>query len=97
MTNQQSIKDTLSVIRKALEDESNDNSHESIDNNILILNRLVKNDGTIDLIEESKFDKSDVKEVLNDKLDELFDQYFTKWLDKNLPSYIEKYFKNKNN
>ena len=30
-----------------------------------------------------------------DTVDLVFDKYITKWLDVNLPQYLEKYFKNK--
>tara|TARA_Y100001970_G_C14236175_1_gene861928 strand:- start:1215 stop:1505 length:291 start_codon:yes stop_codon:yes gene_type:complete len=94
MSEQQSIKNSLDVIRKALEDDNSLNINEHNDN-VLILNRLVKNDGTIDVIDDENLNKSDVSKILNDKLDEVFELYFTKWLDKNLPSRIEKYLKNK--
>ena len=51
MSEQQSIKDTLDVIRKALEDD--ESSLEEIKDNVLILNKLVKEDGTIDVIEDN--------------------------------------------
>ena len=35
-------------------------------------------------------------DLLNNKLDEVFATHLTKWLDKNLPTYLEKYFKDKN-
>ena len=94
MNEQQSIKDTLSVIRKALESDESP-SVEKINDNILILNKLVSNDGTINTINDKYLNKDEVHALLNDKLDSVFDKYFTKWLDKNLPKYLEKYFKNK--
>ena len=94
MNDNQSIKETLSVIRKALEDE--ESNVEQINDNILILNRLVKDDGTIDLIENQSLNKEETVSILNKKLDEVFDVYLNKWLDKNVPSYLEKYFKNRN-
>jgi hypothetical protein len=94
MPEQQSIKDTLDVIRKSL--ESDDIPLEKkINENVLILNKLVSNDGTIDTIEGKYLDKDEVHTLLNDKLDLVFEKYFTKWLDVNLPKYLEKYFKNK--
>ena len=78
MSEQQSIKDTLDVIRKALEDD--ESSLEEIKDNVLILNKLVKEDGTIDVIEDNSLTKSEIKEILDNKLEELFDQHFEKWL-----------------
>ena len=63
MAEQQSIKDTLDVIRKALEDD--ESSLEEIKDNVLILNKLVKEDGTIDVIEENSLTKSEIKEILD--------------------------------
>ena len=94
MPKQQSIKDTLDVIRKALESDDS-SSTEKINDNILILNKLVHKDGTINTINDKYLNKDEVQSLLNDKLDLVFDKYFTKWLDVNLPQYLEKYFKNK--
>ena len=91
MSEQESIKQTLDVIRKALEDENSPNIQE-INDNILILNKKVKDDGTIDLIEDTKLSKSETTMILNKKLDQVFEKYLTKWLDKKAPSYFDKYF-----
>ena len=64
MSEQESIKQTLDVIRKALEDEDSPNIQE-INDNILILNKKVKDDGTIDLIEDTKLSKSETTMILN--------------------------------
>ena len=71
MSEQESIKQTLDVIRKALEDEDSPNIQE-INDNILILNKKVKDDGTIDLIEDTKLSKSETTMILNKKLDQVF-------------------------
>ena len=78
MSEQESIKQTLDVIRKALEDEDSPNIQE-INDNILILNKKVKDDGTIDLIEDTKLSKSETTMILNKKLDQVFEKYLTKW------------------
>ena len=93
MSEQQTIKETLSIIRKALEDEN----HSSNDNNeeVLILNKLVKDDGTIDIIDNKVLDKNEVKDILNKNISKYFDDLFDKWLKKNIPNYLDKYFKNK--
>ena len=88
---QKSINETLKVIKKALQEEN----IESIDENELILNQLVKNDGTIETIENNDLNKEEVKEILNEKLTKIFDENFEKWLNKNIPNYLEKYFSNK--
>ena len=93
MSEEQSIKDTLNVIRKALEDDE-DTVLESKDN-VLILNRLVKDDGTINILNDQTLNKKEIKELLEKKISELFEDHFEKWLDKNIPNYLDKYFKNK--
>ena len=94
MNENQSIKDTLNVIRKALEDDEPIKIKEE-QHNIFILDQLVKDDGTINILKETSLTKKDTIEVLNNKLDEVFDKYLSKWLDKNIPNYLEKYFKKK--
>ena len=94
MPQQQSIKDTLEVIRKALEDDESPDL-TNLNNNILLLNKLIKDDGTINIIENSNLTKEDAVNILNKKLDEQFEKYFNKWLDNNLPKYLEKFIKNK--
>ena len=96
MTEQQSIKDTLDVIRKALEDDDHSINLNDNKDNVLVLDQLVKQDGTINVINNSFLTKKETYDLLNNKLDEVFATHLTKWLDKNLPTYLEKYFKDKN-
>ena len=93
MPEQQSIKNTLNIIRKAIEED--DKSESQKDDEILILNKLVKDDGTIDILENQFLQKDEVKEILNQKISEIFKDHFDEWLDKNIPSYLDKYFKKK--
>ena len=93
MPEQQSIKNTLNIIRKAIEEDNNSESQK--DDEILILNKLVKDDGTIDILENQFLKKDEVKEILNQKISEIFKDHFDEWLDKNIPSYLDKYFKKK--
>ena len=93
MSEQQSIKNTLNIIKKALEDDKP--PIEENDDNVLILNKLVKNDGTIDILENKFLEKEEVKEILNQKFSEIFEKHFDKWLDNNVPNYLDKYFKKK--
>jgi len=93
MTEQQSIKNTLNIIRKAIEED--DMSESQKDDDILILNKLVNEDGTIDILENQFLKKEEVKEILNQKISEIFKDHFDEWLDKNIPSYLDKYFKKK--
>ena len=93
MPEQQSIKNTLNIIRKAIKED--DKSESQKDDEILILNKLVKNDGTIDILENQFLKKDEVKEILNQKISEIFKDHFDEWLDKNIPNYLDKYFKKK--
>ena len=94
MNDNQSIKDSLSVIRKALEEDVPKNL-DQVHDNVLILNKLVKDDGTINQLSKTSLSKQDIVSALNNKLDKVFEIHLTKWLDKNIPNYLEKYFKNK--
>lgn len=94
MNENQSIKETLSVIRKALEDDDTQSIMQK-DDNILFLNQLVGGDGTISVLEKNSLTKKDAINVLNNKLDVVFEAHLSKWLDKNIPNYLEKYFNKK--
>ena len=93
MSEQQSIKNTLNIIRKAIEED--DKSEYQKDDDILILNKLVNDDGTIDILENQFLKKDEVKEILNQKISEIFKDHFDEWLDRNIPNYLDKYFKKK--
>ena len=93
MPEEQSIKNTLNIIRKAIEDDVISESQK--DDNILILNKLVNEDGTTDILENQFLKKDEVKEILNQKISEIFKDHFDEWLDKNIPNYLDKYFKKK--
>ena len=93
MPEQQSIKNTLNIIRKAIEED--DKSESKKDDDVLILNKLVNKDGTIDILENQFLKKDEVKEILNQKISEIFKDHFEKWLDKNIPNYLDEYFKKK--
>ncbi len=93
MPEQQSIKNTLNIIRKAIEED--DKSESKKNDDILILNKLVNEDGTIDILENQFLKKDEVKEILNQKISEIFKDHFDEWLDKNIPNYLDKYFKKK--
>ena len=62
--NEKSIKETLGVIRKALEDE-NLPKDKSI-NETILLNQLIKKDGTIKIINKNSINQ-DIKKILDEK------------------------------
>ena len=91
MSNNDSIKDTLDVIRRALED--GDDFTEKNDN-ILILNKKVNDDGTVKLLNQSD-DVNSINKVIDEKLNNLFEKKITTMLEKQLPEILDNYFKNK--
>ena len=91
MTKEESIKDTLEVIRRALEEDNPKNINDSI----LILNRKVNNDGTINIIKKDQNDIDEINKIIDDKINFIFEEKFDKWLDKRLPNILEKNNKNK--
>ena len=88
MSNNDSIKDTLDVIRRALEDK--DDFTEK-NNNILILNKKVNDDGTINLLNQS----NEINKIIDKKLNQLIEEKMTDVLENQLPIMLDKYFKNK--
>ena len=91
MSNNESIKDTLDVIRRALEDK--DDFIEKNDN-ILILNKKVNDDGTVKLLNQSD-EINAINNVIDKKLDDLMEKKMTVMLKNQLPIILDNYFKNK--
>ena len=92
MTNDQSIKETLNVIRRALED---DNISSDLKEDLLILNHKVNDDGTINIINNDSINKEDVKKILDEKINQILEKHFDKWLEKKLPYYLKNYLEKK--
>lgn len=91
MNNEESIKETLDVIRRALEDETSPDSKPDV----LILNRKVNDDGTVDIIKDISVKKEDINHILDDKINKIFEKHLDLWLEEKLPLYIKKYFEDK--
>ena len=91
MSNNESIKDTLDVIRRALEDKEDFTDKNE---NILILNKKVNDDGTVKLLNQSD-DINEINRVIDKKLDDLMEKKMTKMLENQLPIILDNYFKNK--
>ena len=89
MSENQSIKDTLRVIRKALEDDKNNDNIDQKET--LILNHLVKDDGTIEVLNDEEKSHNEINQLLEKKINENFD----KWMENKMPNYLEKYFDKK--
>ena len=91
MSNNESIKDTLDIIRRALEDEDDlDKKNE----NILVLNNKVNDDGTVKLLNHSE-DFNEINKVIDKKLNDLLEKKMTSMLENRLPIILDNYFKNK--
>jgi hypothetical protein len=91
MSNNESIKDTLDVIRRALEDKEDFTEKNE---NILILNKKVNDDGTVKLLNQSD-DINEINRVIDKKLDDLMEKKITTMLENQLPIILDNYFKNK--
>ena len=91
MSNNDSIKDTLDVIRRALEDKEDFTEKNE---NILILNKKVNDDGTVKLLNQSD-DINEINRVIDKKLNDLMDKKMTTMLENQLPIILDNYFKNK--
>ncbi len=91
MANNESIKDTLEVIRRALEDE-NDFSEKN--DNVLILNKKINDDGTVKFLDQPN-DINEINNVIEKKLSDLLEKKLSNMLENQLPNLLDKYFKNK--
>jgi len=91
MSNNESIKDTLDVIRRALEDKEDFTEKNE---NILILNKKVNDDGTVKLLNQSD-DINEINRVIDKKLYDLMEKKMTTMLENQLPIILDNYFKNK--
>ena len=92
MSNDKSIKETLDVIRRALED---DYSSLDLKEDLLILNHKVNDDGTINIINNDSINKEDVRKILDEKINQILEKHFDQWLEKKLPYYIKNYLEKK--
>ena len=86
-----SIKDTLDVIRRALEDE-NDFSQKN--DNVLILNKKINDDGTVKFLNKTN-DLNEINNIIDEKLTDLLEKKMTQMLEKKIPVILDNYFKNK--
>ena len=91
MSNYESIKDTLDVIRRALEDKEDFTEKNE---NILILNKKVNDYGTVKLLNQSD-DINAINKIIDNKLDVLIQKKMTAMLENQLPIILDNYFKNK--
>ena len=92
--NDKKITETLDVIKKAL----NDNDNSKNDNNVLILDKLVNQDGTIVTLKNDKnnLSENEIDRIKDEKIEKTLDDTLNNWLNKKMPSILKKYIKNKN-
>ena len=91
MTNNESIKDTLDVIRRALEDE---NEFSQKNENTLVLNKKINDDGTVKLLNQSN-DLNKINKEIDKKLNDLLEKKMTSMLESQIPIILDNYFNNK--
>ena len=92
MSKEQSIKETLDVIRRALEE---DDTSSELKEDLLILNKKVNDDVTINILNNDSIKKDDVRKILDEKINQTLEKNFDKWLEKKLPYYIKNYLEKK--
>jgi hypothetical protein len=91
MSEDKSIKETLDVIRRALEDEDTTDNQSQV----LILNRKVNQDGTIKIIQNNDISSEEINRIIEKKIFHLIEKNLDKLIEDKMPEYIEKYLKNK--
>ena len=91
MANNESIKDTLEVIRRPLQDENN---FSEKNDNVLIFNKKINDDGTVKMLGQSN-DIDEVNNIIEKKLTDLLEKKMSNMLENQLPNILDKYFKNK--
>ncbi len=94
MKSENSIKESLELIRRALEDDTEENDNKK-SSNILVLNQKVNNDGTIKLLQKSEHINSEVNNIIDQKLNYLIENRIEKILDEKIPKLLKNYFDSK--
>ena len=89
------IDEALNVIKKALQDEPDS---DQLKNNILLLTRIVQDDGTIqnfDSKDNKQISKNEINKIIESKIENILDKNLNEWLNDKIPKLINNYFKNK--
>ena len=86
------ISDALNVIKNAIEDNE---INENIKDDVLLLTKMIKKDGTILDLKKSKTDinnyiNDDINQIIDKKVEESMSRYFNKSLEKNIKNIIKK-------
>ena len=94
MNTKNSINESLEIIRRALEDETND-TNKDLSSNILILNQKVNRDGTIKLLQKDDDINTEINDIIDQKLSYLVENKIEKILDEKIPTLLKNYFDSK--
>ena len=94
MKSENSINESLEIIRRALDDD-NSNVKDNTSSNILILNQKVNNDGTIKVLQKSEEINKEVNNIIDQKLSYLVEKKIEKILDEKIPNLLKNYFDSK--
>ena len=94
MKTNNSINQSLEIIRRALEDEKNV-SNKDLSSDILILNQKVNSDGTIKLLQKDNDMNSEINDIIDQKLSYLVENKIEKILDEKIPQLLKNYFDSK--
>ena len=94
MNTKNSINESLEIIRRALEDETND-TNKDLSSNILILNQKVNSDGTIKLLQKDEDINREINNIIDQKLSYLVENKIEKILDEKIPTLLKNYFDSK--
>ena len=94
MKSENSINESLEIIRRALEDDSTEESNSNL-SKVLVLNQKVNEDGTIKLIQKSKELKKEINDIIDEKLNYLVEKRIEKVLDEKIPKILKTYFQSK--
>ena len=94
MKSENSINESLDIIRRALEDD-NTEENNSNSSKVLVLNQKVNEDGTIKLIQKSKELNKEINDIIDEKLNYLVENRIEKVLDEKIPKILKTYFESK--
>ena len=94
MNKNNSINESLELIRRALEDEK-DLSNKDLSSNILTLNQKVNSDGTIKLIKKNADMNIEINNIIDQKLSYLVETKIEKILDEKIPELLKNYYDSK--
>ena len=94
MDKNNSINESLEIIRKALDEEQSDTS-DDISSNILVLNQKVNSDGTIKLLKKDEEVNNEINDIIDQKLSYLVENKIEKILDEKIPKLLKNYFDSK--